>query len=106
MSRPLCAISAHSTGAVLMPPPPFWRKLWLRIEPDAESWLVEIFYYCRIFSLLLLAFLIFRFLRIVGLESAFVDGMEKMDHAATGLVFCMFLLAIIRNAFVSFFFRK
>jgi len=89
-----------------MPPPTFWRKLWRRIEPDALSWFTEAFGYLKIFSLLLLAHLIFRFLKLIGIEWSFVDDMLEMDHAAIKLVFGMFLISIVRNAFVSFFLKN
>jgi hypothetical protein len=73
-----------------MPTPlPFWHAAWLRVEPDAQSWVAEVFGYLRIFSLLLLAFLIFRFLKIVGLETYFIDTMEKLE-------------VIVRNATITY----
>ena len=49
-----------------------------------------------------LAFAFFRLMKAMGMDSEYVDILEKMDQTATVVVFGFFLLTLIRRSFAEF----
>jgi hypothetical protein len=57
-------------------------------------------------SSLLLAFAIFKGLRVINVEGWLVDWLEALDHGAIIIVFVLFLFRVIRQSFALSIRRK
>jgi hypothetical protein len=74
------------------------HRAYRRLEPELESWLVDMGNFLLIFAGLLVAFGFFRLLRALGISSSFIDWMETLDHAAVAFCFVSFLWTVTRRA--------
>jgi hypothetical protein len=79
----------------------FWKRLWVRVQPDLESWLVDTFGYLLIFTSLALSHSSFWVLVYLGLNPHLIDFLETADHIAIGVIFVTFLLGLIRRSILS-----
>jgi hypothetical protein len=83
-------------------PPNLWQRVWAKLQPDVESWLVDTGRYILLFFGLIVMFAVFRILRSIGINTPFVDILEQIDHTGIGIVFAIFVATLVRRALVSF----
>lgn len=76
----------------------FRPKVWERLRPDVESWVVDTGRYLLVFASLALGHLFCSGLRFAGVERRAVDFLERCDLGANGIVLVMFLLTQVRRA--------
>jgi hypothetical protein len=89
--------------AMSKPTSNLWQRAWHKLEPDVESWLVDMGRYALLFLGLVSLFLLFKLLRSIGINSPFIDTLEKWDHVGTAIIFVVFVVTLIRRAIVSLF---
>ena len=77
------------------------RRAYRKLQPELESWLVDTGRFGLIFASLLFGYAVFRVLRAVGVNGDYLDGLELLDHFSIAASFVMFLLAVLRRAFVA-----
>lgn len=63
-----------------------------------QDWLSEQFEFFLQMSSLVIAFGVFKGLRVLNLEAWLVDWLEKLDECAVILVFALFLMRVVRQA--------
>ena len=76
-------------------------RSYRRLQPELESWLIDTGRFSLIFASLLFAYAVFRILRAVGIDSDFIDGLERLDHFSIAASFVMFLLTVLRRALAA-----
>ena len=77
---------------------PILKEVWDRIRPDFSSWLVDLARYSFTFANLVFLFVVFKFLRAIGINADFIDTMEFCEHLCTGAVFVAFAFSTVRRA--------
>jgi hypothetical protein len=87
-----------------MPNPPsnLLQRVWVRLQPDVESWLVDMGRYALLFLGLIAFFGLFKLLRSMGFNQTYVDILERVDHAGAGIIFGIYVLSLMRRAGASF----
>lgn len=103
--------NARADGGVLtcaaVPKKPFkpglLGRVYIKVELNLEAWLVDICYFILIVVGLLLAHYAFRLLQAAGLPKHYVVWLENEELAADGIVYSLFLVAIIRRSFLTLF---
>jgi hypothetical protein len=98
----LCA--AMSTIPPDQPADSLLRRVYRRLAPEIEATLVDNAVFLLIFAGLLLAEITFRLFRYFGIDPDFLETMERWHHYAVLCIFAMFLLSLIRRAFLNLIF--
>lgn len=80
---------------------PFWLRITKRSLPRIESWIQDQCEYLLQIASVVIALVVFKGLRIMGLTGWVIDVLEVMDRIAIVLVFGRFLFSVIRRAFVA-----
>ena len=79
----------------------FGQRLWIKVGPRLESFLIDMFGYSTMFIGLLLVFFFFRLLRRIGFPGWVLDAMEIAENVATVVIFAAFLTSLVRRAFLE-----
>jgi hypothetical protein len=74
-----------------------------RTSVKNQSWIDDICEYGRILTIPVLAFVVFRFMRMLAMDASFVDLLERMDQVATVIIVGALLLRWIIRAVVGIF---
>jgi hypothetical protein len=74
------------------------QRVYRKLDPDIEAWLVDTGRFLLLFVSLLIAQGVFKILRALGINRNYVDVLEWSDHFANGCVFILYLVAILRTA--------
>ena len=74
-----------------------------RLEPEFESWAMETVRYGKLLVSLIVAYIVFRILRVLNVAAWLVDILEPLDQGAAGIVFVAYLLTIVRSALAELF---
>jgi hypothetical protein len=79
----------------------------IRHSEGFKGWLDEFYEYLRILATTTLLFLFFKFMRFIDMGQEYVDLLEKLDEAATVVVFGSYALTLsiraifgVRNRFM------
>jgi hypothetical protein len=81
----------------------FWSEITTRNKALLQNWISEQFEFLLQFSAVTFAYVVFRILRALGVESDFLDLLDKLDKGAIVIVFGLFLLGVVRRAAVNTF---
>jgi hypothetical protein len=84
------------------PPLDFWQRVWNRLQLDVESWLVDMGRYALLFLGLIAFFFLFKLLRAIGFNQAYIDILEQLDHVGAGIIFAIYVASLVRRAIASF----
>jgi len=85
------------------PKPGLLARVYSKVEPNVEAWLVDICNFILIVVGLLLAHYAFRLLHAAGLPKNYVSWLENEELAADGIIYTLFLVAIVRRAVLILF---
>jgi len=82
-------------------PPGLCGRVYNQVEPHLEAWLVNLCLFALVVLSLLIAHYGFRVLRVAGVDEHYIRWLEREEQAADGLVFTLFLIAVVRHAALS-----
>jgi hypothetical protein len=85
------------------PKPGLLARVYSKVEPNLEAWLVDICNFILIVAGLILAHYGFRLLQAAGVPKQYVLWLENAELAADGIVYALFLVAIVRRSALTLF---
>jgi hypothetical protein len=85
------------------PKPGLVARVYSKVELNLEAWLVDICNFILIVAGLLLAHYAFRLLHAAGVPEHYVVWLENEELAADGIIYSLFLLAIVRRSALTLF---
>lgn len=85
------------------PKPGLLVRVNSKVSPNLEAWLVDICNFILIVVGLLLAHYAFRLLQAAGLPKNYVLWLENEELVADGIIYSLFLVAIVRRAVLILF---
>jgi hypothetical protein len=83
--------------------PGLLKRICNQLEPDLEAWLVDIGRFALIIAGLIFAHYGFRLLRVAGVSKHYIDWLEKEELTVDGIVYTLFLIAILRRSLLTLF---
>ena len=78
--------------------PAFWSEFKQRNAPGFQSWLSDQREFLLQMASVSIAFLAFKFLRIIGVPDWIISIFESLDHLAAILVFGLYIIGVLRRS--------